>query len=95
MKYLVFIIYGIVIGEVVFSKPGKHSSVRRGSSYYKVSGILNMIVGLAGAWVFDNILRKQNFLSEQFVGLGMAGFGIMGLYGIYCVYRTIFVIDLK
>lgn len=90
MEYLFFIIYGIVIGELIHSKPiRKIGSVPRGCRYYRTSGFINIIVGMIGILAINTLLRDKGIISHTFVWIGLIGFLITMIYGYYCIYMML------
>lgn len=93
MEYLFFIIYVIVVTEWIFSKPSsQNSTMLRGYTYYKASGLLNLIVGFVGMFLIDNFLRDKNIIPVWSVWVGIIGcvlFVIMGMYHIYRAMTTL------
>lgn len=87
MKYMVFVIYVIVIMQFVNSKPVcKANSIRRGKEFYKISGIVNVASGMIGMLAVNTFLRDKNIIPQTFVWIALVGFGITMIYGIYCIY---------
>lgn len=94
MKYMVFIIYVIVIMQFVNSKPiCKANSIRRGRQFYKISGIVNVIVGTFGMFAVNTFLRDKNIIPQTFVWFALIGFWITMMYGIYCIYKMLVSIE--
>lgn len=94
MKYMVFVIYVIVIMQFVNSKPVcKANSIRRGKEFYKISGIINVIGGMLGMLVVNTFLRDKNIIPQTFVWIALIGFGITMMYGIYCIYKMLVFIE--
>ena len=90
MKYMVFVIYVIVIMQFVNSKPVcKANSIRRGKEFYKISGIINVIGGMLGMLAVNTFLRDKNIIPQTFVWIALVGFGITMIYGIYCIYKML------
>lgn len=91
MENLVFIIYGIVIVQLIHSKPiVKSDSVPRGSHYYRNSGLINIIVGNLGMLAINMFLRDKGIIPQTFVWIGIIGFGLTMVYGCYCICRMMF-----
>ena len=90
MKYMVFVIYVIVIMQFVNSKPVcKANSIQRGKEFYKISGIINVIGGMLGMLAVNTFLRDKNIIPQTFVWIALVGFGITMMYGIYCIYKML------
>ena len=90
MKYMVFVIYVIVIMQFVNSKPVcKANSIRREKELYKISGIINVIGGMLGMLAVNTFLRDKNIIPQTFVWIALVGFGITMIYGIYCIYKML------
>lgn len=65
MEYLFLIIYVVIIGELIHSKPiVKAGSVGRGHNYYKVSGTINIIAGITGMMAINTLLRDKGIISQ-------------------------------
>lgn len=90
MKYLVFVIYGMVIGQLIYSKPViKSNGARRGRHFYKVSSIVNFIIGFTGINVVNMFLRDKGIIPQFFVWCALVGFALMVVYAFYCVYKML------
>lgn len=90
MKYMVFIIYVMVIIQFINSKPVcKANSIQRGQRFYKISGIINVAGGMFGMLAVNMFLRDKNIIPQNFVWILLIGFMITMMYGIYCIYKMI------
>ena len=90
MKYMIFIIYVIVIGQFINSKPiGKKNSVRRGHLFYKTSALINFIIGFIGIFIVNTFLRGKEIIPQFFVWIALIGFLIMIIYAMYCIYKML------
>lgn len=90
MKYMVFVIYVIVIMQFINSKPVcKANSIRRGREFYKISGIINVTGGMFGMLAVNMFLRDKNIISQAFVWIALIGFAITMMYGMYCIYKML------
>lgn len=90
MKYMVFIIYVIVIGQFINSKPiVKENSTLRGKLFYKTSGLINFIIGFIGMVTVNTFLRGKKIIPQFYVWVALIGFSIMIMYAMYCIYKMI------
>lgn len=88
MKYMVFIIYIIVVMQFINSKPiVKGNGTHRGRNFYKISGVVNLIVGMFGMVAVNMLLRDKNIIPQVFVWIALIGFAITMIYGMYCIYK--------
>ena len=88
MKYSVFIIYVLIVCQLIDSMPIT-GGVARGHYYYESHGIVNTILGVGGLTAFNMFLRNKNIIPETFVQIGMIGCGILFLYGVHCTIKAI------
>lgn len=94
MKYMVFVIYVIVITQFINSKPVcKTNSMPRGREFYKISGIFNMIGGMLGMTAVNMFLRDKNIIPQTYVWILLIGFFITMMYGVYCIYKMLVSIE--
>lgn len=94
MKYMVFVIYVIVIMQFVNSKPVcKANSIRKGHEFYKISGIVNVTSGTLGMIAVNMFLRDKNIIPQTFVWIALIGFVITMMYGLYCIYKMLVSIE--
>lgn len=88
MRYMVFIIYVITVVQLLNSKPSvKENGIRRGRNFYKISGEINIVVGMFGMLAVNLLLRDKNIIPQAFVWIALIGFIITTLYGFYCFYK--------
>lgn len=88
MKYMVFIIYMVVVVQFINSKPiDNGNGVHRGCNFYKISGILNMVGGFLGMSAVNILLRDKGIIPPFFVWSALIGFAIVTIYGLYCIYK--------
>ena len=87
MKYLVFVIYVYVVGQLLRSKPKSTNkgSVPKGRNFYKLNGVINSIFGFAGMIAINQFLRDKGIIPEMFVWIALVGFLMVALYGMYCM----------
>lgn len=92
MEYLVFLIYGIVVSEWIFSSKveDKNTSSYRGSyggrEYYKTLGITNIVVGNVGMFLFNYFFRDKGIIPVWSFWVGLVGFVIILFSG--CIYMV-------
>lgn len=87
MSYLVFVIYVITVMQFIYSKPVAKHGNHRGCGFYKVSGIINMVVGFFGMVSINLFLRDKNIIPQTFVWIALIGFALTMFYGVYCIYK--------
>lgn len=91
MELLVFIIYGVVVAEWIFGNKTEtakgSTTITRGHTYYKISGILNMTIGMIGLLLVNLFLRGKYIIPEWSVWVGMIGFIFMMFMGMYNIYK--------
>lgn len=88
MKYLVFIIYVMILAEFFdFKLRGKGNSIPRGQSFYKIRCILNFMVGFGGMICVNVFLRDKDIIPPFFVWTALVGFMIIICYALYCAYK--------
>lgn len=94
MKYMVFVIYVIVITQFINSKPVcKANSMQRGKEFYKISGIFNVTGGMFGMIAVNMFLRDKNIIPQTYVWIALIGFSIAMMYGLYCIYKMLVSIE--
>jgi hypothetical protein len=66
MEFLVFIIYGVVMSEWIFGRTSKNTTttITRGHDYYKISGVINIAVSMAGLFLINLFLRGKDIIPE-------------------------------
>lgn len=87
MKYMVFVIYVITAIQFINSKPITKNGVYRGYNFYKISGLINIVVGMFGMLAVNILLRDKNIIPQVFVWVALIGFAITMMYGMYCIYK--------
>lgn len=87
MKYLVFIIYVIIVMQFINSKPIARNGIHRGHDFYKIRGIVNLLFGFLGMFTVNTFLRDKDIIPQAFVWIALIGFFITVIYGLYCVYK--------
>lgn len=88
MKYMVFIIYIIVMWQWINSTYiAKRVGIQRGYNYYKTRGIINTIIGFAGMFMVNIFLRDKDIIPPFFVWSALIGFFLLVLYGMFCIYK--------
>lgn len=87
MEYLFFLLYVAVLGQFFVSKPKKNVGYPKGRSFYKVSGIINLIFGFGGMIAVNLLLRDKDIISQIYVWIGLIGFILVGLYGMFCIVK--------
>jgi hypothetical protein len=87
MKYLFFFLYVWVIGQYLFAKPQKSYGSPRGRNFYKISAFTNIILGFGGLIAVNTLLRDKNIIPQSFVWIGIIGFILILLYGLFCVVK--------
>ena len=93
MKYMVFVIYIISIMQFINSKSVAKNGICRGRDFYKISGVINMIVGWFGMVAGNVLLRDKNIIPQAFVWIALIGFGITMVYGMYCIYKMMITVE--
>lgn len=88
MKYLFFITYVLVIIQWCTNRKilNQNSNIR-GRNYYKIAGIINMILGFCGMLVINTFIRDTEIVPQIYVYIGLFGFFFLVLYGIYCIFK--------
>lgn len=94
MKYMVFVIYIISIMQFINSKSVAKNGICRRRDFYKISGVINMIVGWFGMVAVNVLLRDKNIIPQAFVWIALIGFGIVMVYGMYCIYKMMVTVEL-
>ena len=94
MEYMVFLSYLIFIAQVIMNRPitkkeNEGSYTCKGYRFYKIRGIINVTVGLAGMIAVNLFLPDHNVISQTFVWVALIGFMLLMLYGTYCLYKMI------
>lgn len=88
MEWMVCIIYVIVVGQFINSKPTiKGKGTHRGNYFYKMSGIINLVIGFLGMNAVNLLLRDKGIIPEPFVWAALVGFFFVVIYGLYCIYK--------
>jgi hypothetical protein len=77
----------MVIGQFLMSKPQKCSGSPKGRNFYKMSGCINIIFGLGGMIAVNSLLRDKNIISQMYVWIGLIGFILIILYGLFCILK--------
>lgn len=93
MKYMVFVIYIISIMQFINSKSVAKNRICRGRDFYKISGVINMIVGWFGMVAVNVLLRDKNIIPQTFVWIALIGFAITMVYGMYCIYKMMITVE--
>lgn len=94
MEYMVFIIYIITVVQFINSKPSvKKNGICRGYNFYKISGVINIIVGMFGMSAVNLLLRDKNIIPQAFVWIALIGFAITMIYGMYCIYKMMVTVE--
>ena len=90
MKWMVCIIYVIVVGQFINSKPAiKGKGTGRGHYFYKMSAGINLVFGLVGMIAVNLLLRDNGIIPESFVLAAIVGFFFVAMYGAYCCYKML------
>ena len=87
MKYMIFMIYIIVVVQFINRKPISKNGIHRGHTFYKISGIVNLLFGFLGMFTVNTFLRDKNIIPQTFVWIALTGFAITMIYGMYCIYK--------
>lgn len=94
MKWMVCIIYVIVVGQFINSKPAiKGKGTGRGHYFYKMSAGINLVFGLVGMIAVNQLLRDKGIIPEPFVYAALVGFFFVVMYGAYCVYKMMISVE--
>ena len=90
MEYLVFLIYGIIVMQFI-SNGDIHAKNSGGSGYkrYKIRGVINILVGLFGMRGVNVFLRDKDIVPQKFVWIALAGFAVIEIYGMYCIWKAL------
>lgn len=76
--------------QFINSKPiAKKTGNTRGYNFYKISAIVNMLVGMVGMVAVNLLLRDKNIIPQVFVMISLVGFFLTTIYGLYCFYKMI------
>lgn len=94
MKYLVFIIYIIIVMQFIDSKPIAKNGMHRGHTFYKISGIVNLLFGFLGMFTVNTFLRDKDIIPPAFIWIALIGFFIIVIYGMYCIYKMLVTTEL-
>lgn len=90
---MVFAIYIIMVVQFVSSKPIAKNGMPRGRQFYKISGFINIIVGMFGMVAVNMLLRDKNIIPQVFVWIALIGFVITVIYGLYCIYKMMVTVE--
>lgn len=89
MEYLFYLLYVAVAAQLFNSKPKKNIGYPKGRSFYKVSGIVNVILGVAGMTAINLLLRDKGIIPQMYVWIGLIGFMLIEFYGLFCIIKMI------
>lgn len=90
MKWIVCIIYVIVVGQLINNKPAvKGKGTHRGHYFYKMSAVINLVFGFVGMIAVNQLLRDKGIIPEPFVLAALVGFFLVVMYGAYCCYKML------
>lgn len=89
MEYLFYLLYVVVAAQLFISKPKKNIGYTKGRSFYKVSGIVNVILGVAGMTAINLLLRDKGIIPQMYVWIGLIGFMFIEFYGLFCIIKMI------
>lgn len=84
-----FLIYFFLITEGCLTKSTVNSpNIIRGYTYYKFSGIFNIIISLLGVFLLD-FLRSNDILPVWSIRVGNIGFMLIWFVGIYHIFKAV------
>ena len=90
MKYFVFLTYLMVCFQFINSKPvPTKKSIPRGRNFYKISGVINFILGFAGMVLVNIFLRGKDIIPAFFVWAALIGFMLVIIYAMYCIFKMV------
>lgn len=84
---LVFVIYLFVVGDLIVTLIISKRNLLD-YSYYRSTGIINILFGFIGIELFNFFLRDNGIISEWLFWVGMLGFFISCIIGIIYFFIT-------